>query len=111
MGIHKEKTMTDPVLALENVTKRFGGFTAVDGVSLAIPRGSIYGFLGPNGAGKTTTIRMIFDIIKPTSGRITILGAPTALDVRSRIGYLPEEKGLYKAMTAAACVAYFASLK
>ncbi len=80
-------------------------------MSLAIPRGSIYGFLGPNGAGKTTTIRMIFDIIKPTSGRITILGASTALDVRSRIGYLPEEKGLYKTMTAAATVAYFASLK
>jgi ABC-2 type transport system ATP-binding protein len=103
--------MNSQVLELENVTKRFGDFTAVDDVSLSIPRGSIYGFLGPNGAGKTTTIRMIFDIIKPTSGRITILGASTALDVRSRIGYLPEEKGLYKAMTAAATVAYFASLK
>jgi ABC-2 type transport system ATP-binding protein len=103
--------MNDTVLELANVTKRFGGFTAVDDVSLTIPRGSIYGFLGPNGAGKTTTIRMIFDIIKPTSGRITILGAPTALDVRSRIGYLPEEKGLYKTMTAAATIAYFASLK
>jgi ABC-2 type transport system ATP-binding protein len=96
---------------LENVTKQFDRFKAVDGVSLAIPRGSIYGFLGPNGAGKTTTIRMIFDIIKPTSGRITILGAPSALEVRPRIGYLPEEKGLYKAMTAAACIAYFATLK
>jgi ABC-2 type transport system ATP-binding protein len=103
--------MNGQVLELENVTKRFGDFTAVDDVSLTIPRGSIYGFLGPNGAGKTTTIRMIFDIIKPTSGRITILGASTALDVRPRIGYLPEEKGLYKAMTAAATVAYFASLK
>jgi ABC-2 type transport system ATP-binding protein len=103
--------MTDHVLELENVTKRFGDFTAVQGVSFAIPRGSICGFLGPNGAGKTTTIRMIFDIIKPTSGRIAILGAPSALDVRPRIGYLPEEKGLYKAMTAAATIAYFASLK
>jgi ABC-2 type transport system ATP-binding protein len=103
--------MRDPVLRLENVTKRFGSFTAVDDVSLTIPRGSIYGFLGPNGAGKTTTIRMIFDIIKPTSGRITILGASSALYVRPRIGYLPEEKGLYKTMTAAATVAYFASLK
>jgi ABC-2 type transport system ATP-binding protein len=103
--------MSESVLELENVTKRFGGFTAVDGVSLAIPRGSIYGFLGPNGAGKTTTIRMIFDVIKPSSGRITILGAPSALEVRTRIGYLPEEKGLYKAMTAAATIAYFASLK
>ncbi len=103
--------MNDSVLELENVTKRFERFTAVDGVSLAIPRGSIYGFLGPNGAGKTTTIRMIFDIIRPTSGRITILGAPSALEVRPRIGYLPEEKGLYKAMTALACIAYFATLK
>jgi ABC-2 type transport system ATP-binding protein len=103
--------MNAAVLELENVTKRFGGFTAVHDVSLKIPRGSIYGFLGPNGAGKTTTIRMIFDIIKPTSGRITILGARTALDVRARIGYLPEEKGLYKTMTAAATVAYFATLK
>jgi ABC-2 type transport system ATP-binding protein len=99
------------VLELENVTKRFGDVTAVHDVSLKIPRGSIYGFLGPNGAGKTTTIRMIVDIIKPTSGRITILGASSALDVRSRIGYLPEEKGLYKAMTATATVAYFGSLK
>jgi len=103
--------MNDPVLTLENVSKRFGDFTAVQDVSLAIPRGSIYGFLGPNGAGKTTTIRMIFDIIKPTRGRITLLAASSALEVRSRIGYLPEEKGLYKAMTAAACIAYFASLK
>jgi ABC-2 type transport system ATP-binding protein len=103
--------MSDHVLELESVTKRFGDFTAVRDVSLTIPRGSIYGFLGPNGAGKTTTIRMVFDIIKPTSGRITILGAASALDVRSRIGYLPEEKGLYKSMTAAATVAYFATLK
>src|SRR5690606_30814725 len=103
--------MNDKVLELENVTKRFGDFTAVSDVSLAIPRGSIYGFLGPNGAGKTTTIRMIFDILKPTSGRITILGAPSALKVRPRIGYLPEEKGLYKSMTAVASIAYFASLK
>ena len=111
MDENKGETMNDKVLELENVTKRFGDFTAVHGVSLAIPRGSIYGFLGPNGAGKTTTIRMIFDIIKPTSGRINILGASSALDVRTRIGYLPEEKGLYKAMTAAATIAYFASLK
>ena len=103
--------MSSQVLELEKVTKRFGDFIAVDDVSRSIPRGSIYGFLGQNGAGKTTTIRMIFDILKPTSGRISILGASSALDVRHRIGYLPEEKGLYKAMTAAATIAYFASLK
>ena len=110
VGLEGE-TMNDKVLELDNVTKRFGDFTAVHGVSLTIPRGSIYGFLGPNGAGKTTTIRMIFDIIKPTSGRISILGASSAIDVRRRIGYLPEEKGLYKAMSAAATIAYFGSLK
>jgi ABC-2 type transport system ATP-binding protein len=103
--------VTDSVLELIRVTKRFGAFTAVDDVSLAIPRGSIYGFLGQNGAGKTTTIRMIVDILKPTSGRVSVLGAASAFDVRSRIGYLPEEKGLYKTMTAAGVVAYFASLK
>jgi len=103
--------MNSPVLELERVTKRFGDLTAVHDVSLTVPRAGIYGFLGPNGAGKTTTIRMIFDIVKPTGGRITILGASSALDVRPRIGYLPEEKGLYKAMTAAATVAYFATLK
>jgi ABC-2 type transport system ATP-binding protein len=99
------------VLELEHVTKRFGDFTAVDDVSLAIPRGCVYGFLGPNGAGKTTTIRMIVDILRPTKGRISILGAASALDVRTRIGYLPEEKGLYKKMTATATIAYFGTLK
>jgi ABC-2 type transport system ATP-binding protein len=103
--------MNDCVLELERVTKRFGDFTAVEDVSLRIPRGCIYGFLGPNGAGKTTTIRMIVDILRPTSGRISILGASSALDVRTRIGYLPEEKGLYKKMTAAATIAYFGTLK
>ncbi|MGE3164102.1 MAG: ABC transporter ATP-binding protein [Planctomycetota bacterium] len=98
-------------LELERVTKKYGEFTAVKEVSLAIPEGAIYGFLGPNGAGKTTTIRMILDIIKPTSGTVSVLGRPSALEVRERIGYLPEEKGLYKKMKAWSIVAYFASLK
>ena len=103
--------MSGHVLELENVTKRFGDFTAVDDVSLSIPRGSIYGFLGPNGAGKTTTIRMIFDIIKPTSGYISILGAASALEVRPRSS--PCRGPFPRAGTrcAAATVAYFASLK
>jgi len=105
------ETVHGPALELSNVTKRFGAFTAVHDVSVRIPRGCTYGFLGPNGAGKTTTIRMIFDIVKPTSGRITVLGASSPLAVRARLGYLPEEKGLYKTMTAAATVAYFSSLK
>src|SRR6187399_1798860 len=98
-------------LELRGVTKFFGDFRAVNDVSFSLPAGSIYGFLGPNGAGKTTTIRMILEIIKPTSGTITILGESSALKVRHRIGYLPEEKGLYKKMRNWAVVAYFASLK
>ncbi len=98
-------------VVLSGITKKYGDFTAVSDVSLEVPRGSIYGFLGPNGAGKTTTIRMILDIVKPTAGRITVLGADSALQVRNRIGYLPEEKGLYKKMKAWAIIAYFARLK
>ncbi|MBI2947492.1 MAG: ATP-binding cassette domain-containing protein [Verrucomicrobia bacterium] len=99
------------VLDLRNVTKFYGDFKAVDEVSLQIPAGSIYGFLGPNGAGKTTTIRMVLEIIKPTSGTIRVLGQPSALKVRDRIGYLPEEKGLYKKMKVWSIIAYFATLK
>jgi ABC-2 type transport system ATP-binding protein len=98
-------------LELRGVTKLFGDFRAVDDVSFSLPAGSIYGFLGPNGAGKTTTIRMILEIIKPTSGTITVLGESSALEVRQRIGYLPEEKGLYKKMKNWAVIAYFATLK
>jgi len=98
-------------LEVRGVTKLFGDFRAVDDVSFSLPAGSIYGFLGPNGAGKTTTIRMILEIIKPTTGSITVLGESSALKVRQRIGYLPEEKGLYKKMKCWAIIAYFASLK
>ena len=103
--------MDGPALELRDVTKRYGDFSAVDGLSLTVPRGCIYGFLGPNGAGKTTTLRMILDILRPTSGSIRVLGADSALHVRNRVGYLPEEKGLYKKMKAWSVIAYFASLK
>lgn len=102
---------SNPALSLEHVFKTYGNFTAVDDISLSIPKGSIYGFLGPNGAGKTTTIRMILEIIKPSSGTISVLGCPSALDVRNRIGYLPEEKGLYRKMKVWALIQYFAMLK
>ena len=98
-------------LELRDVTKRYGDFSAVDGLSLVVPKGCIYGFLGPNGAGKTTTLRMILDILRPTSGSIRVLGADSALSVRDRVGYLPEEKGLYKKMKAWSVIAYFATLK
>jgi ABC-2 type transport system ATP-binding protein len=104
-------TEIEPVLELRNVTKTFGTFKAVEDLSFTLSPGSICGFLGPNGAGKTTTIRMILEILKPTSGNITILGRPSALEVRHRLGYLPEEKGLYKKMKVWAIVAYFATLK
>ena len=100
-----------PVLILEGVTKRYGEFTAVDDLDLEVPPGTIHGFLGPNGAGKTTTLRMILSIYRPTAGRIEVLGHSSALEVRERIGYLPEEKGLYKKMRAWSLVAYFGQLK
>jgi ABC-2 type transport system ATP-binding protein len=103
--------MHEPVLTLENVSKKYGSFTAVNGIDLQIPRAAVYGFLGPNGAGKTTTMRMILDIIRPSAGRISILGHRSALEVRNRIGYLPEEKGLYKKMRVSALITYFACLK
>ncbi len=103
--------MTEFALEIEGVTKKYGDFIAVDDLSVQVPVGSIYGFLGPNGAGKTTTLRMVLEILEPTSGTIEVLGSSSALKVRDRIGYLPEEKGLYKKMKAWASIAYFASLK
>jgi ABC-2 type transport system ATP-binding protein len=100
-----------PALVLDRVTKRFGRHLAVDELSLSIEPGTIHGFLGPNGAGKTTTIRMIMSILLPDSGRIEVLGQPAASAVKDRLGYLPEEKGLYKKMTAGEIVAYFGRLK
>ncbi|HAB18037.1 MAG TPA: ATP-binding cassette domain-containing protein [Verrucomicrobiota bacterium] len=103
--------MFPPALELRSVTKTYGDFMAVDDLSLAVPTGCVFGFLGPNGAGKTTCLRMILEIIRPTSGSITVLGSPSSLAIRERIGYLPEEKGLYKKMKAWAIIAYFATLK
>ena len=101
----------EPALALDGVTKRFGKVTAVDQVSLRIPSGTIYGFLGQNGAGKTTTIRMIMSIIYPDEGSIRVLGHDRAEAVKDRLGYLPEEKGLYKKMTTSEILTYFGRLK
>ena len=103
--------MPEPIVLLENVVKRYGGFTAVGGLSFSIAPGEIFGFLGPNGAGKTTSLRMMLDIIQPTSGLIVILGSESAIPVRRRIGYLPEERGLYKKMKALDSIAYFAQLR
>ena len=98
-------------LELRQISKSYGSFRAVADLSLTVPRGSVYGFLGPNGAGKTTTLRMILGMLLPDSGGLSVLGSPSAMAVRNRIGYLPEEKGLYRRMTVAAVIAYFATLK
>lgn len=91
--------MSTPVVALERVTKRFAGHTAVRDLSLAVPSGGIFGLLGPNGAGKSTTIRMILNIIIPDEGAIRLFGeGARARDLSPRVGYLPEERGLYRKM-------------
>jgi ABC-2 type transport system ATP-binding protein len=102
--------LTD-ALILRDVTKRYGDFTAVDRLSFSVRAGQIVGFLGPNGAGKTTTIRMIMSILYPDAGEISVLGKPRALDVKDRIGYLPEERGLYRKMTVDRTLRYFGKLK
>ncbi|HIJ51854.1 MAG TPA: ATP-binding cassette domain-containing protein [Planctomycetes bacterium] len=96
---------------LENVCKSFGQVHAVDNLSVQVPAGSVYGFLGPNGAGKTTTIRMIMNIIRPDSGRIEIFQDGQIERVKNRIGYMPEERGLYRKMTVRKVLAYFGAIK
>lgn len=93
------------------LVKRFDGFTAVDGVDLFVPQGEIYGILGPNGAGKTTTLRMLQGIIDPDSGTRRILGADRPHDVAHRIGYLPEERGLYPTMKTYEAIAFMGALR
>jgi len=101
----------DAALQLEGVTKRYGAFTAVDNLSFAARRGRILGFLGPNGAGKTSTIRMVLGLVAPSAGRIDVLGAPDARSVRERIGFLPEERGLYRRMTPLDAIVFLGGLK
>lgn len=99
------------VVELTHIHKRYGDQVAVEDLSLKVEPGEVFGFLGPNGAGKTTTLRILLDIIAPDRGSRAILGASSALSVSERIGYLPEERGLYKNMTAAGVIAYLARLK
>lgn len=96
---------------LAGVTKTFGPHTAVNDLSLAVPTGSVYGFIGPNGSGKTTTIRMILHIFHPDRGEIEVLGERSTRAANDRIGYLPEERGLYKKMTVRRVLAYYGALK
>ncbi len=96
---------------LSGVTKTFGAHTAVRDLQLEVPTGSLYGFIGPNGSGKTTTIRMILHILAPDRGEIEVLGHTGTRASNDRVGYLPEERGLYKKMTVSRLLTYFASLK
>jgi len=98
-------------LILERATKRFGAFTAVDSLSFDVPEGSIVGFLGPNGAGKSTSLRMALGIMTPDEGSVSLFGAPPQLEALRSVGFLPEERGLYKKMNARDTIAYFARLK
>jgi ABC-2 type transport system ATP-binding protein len=98
-------------IRVRSVTKTFGSKVAVRDLDLSVPEGSLYGFIGPNGAGKTTTIRMIMSILFPDRGDISVLGCSSALDAKDRIGYLPEERGVYKKMRVGAFLRYVARLK
>ena len=95
----------------DNLVKDFGDTRAVDGVSLAVPTGSIYGLLGPNGAGKTTILRMLIGIIDPSSGTRRVLGRDRPLEAAYEVGYLPEERGLYPAMHAREAIAFMGALR
>jgi ABC-2 type transport system ATP-binding protein len=100
-----------PAVLLENVVKRFGTTRAIDDLSLTIPTGMMCGVIGPSGAGKTTAIRMIMSILFPDAGRLTVLGRDSARDAKDRIGYLPEERGVYRKMRVGAFLAYVGQLK
>ena len=99
------------VLKISNLVKRFEGVVAVDDLSFSVSPGEIFGFLGGNGAGKTTTLRMVLDIIRPTSGTISVLGSPPDRRNAQAIGFLPEERGLYAGMSAIDTIVYFGRLK
>lgn len=102
---------SQPTLVVDHVTKSFGDFAAVSDLSLQVKAGRVFGLIGPNGAGKTTTIRMIVNITAPDSGRIELFGQPMTTALQDRIGYLPEERGLYKKMKVGEQLKFFAELK
>jgi ABC-2 type transport system ATP-binding protein len=101
----------EPALRLQSVRKTFGSATAVHDLDLTVPAGALYGVIGPNGAGKTTTIRLIMSILFPDAGELTVLGRRSALEAKDRIGYLPEERGVYRKMPVGAFLTYIAQLK
>jgi len=98
-------------IVLHNVTKTFGSKVAVNGLDLVVPSGALYGVIGPNGAGKTTSIRIVLSILFPDRGDVQVLGHASALDAKDRIGYLPEERGVYRKMKVGDFLTYMAHLK
>ncbi|MBK8260603.1 MAG: ATP-binding cassette domain-containing protein [Nannocystis sp.] len=103
--------MAEPVILMEGVSKRFGDHLAVDALDLEVPGGAIYGFIGPNGSGKTTTARMILRIIHPDRGRVVVFGRDQGRAADDRVGYLPEERGLYRKMRVRELLRFHAELK
>ncbi|MEO1584455.1 MAG: ATP-binding cassette domain-containing protein [Planctomycetota bacterium] len=103
--------MSDDAIHIQGLGKRFGQKIAVEGLDLTVPRGSLHGLIGPNGAGKTTTIRMIMSILFPDAGRLSVLGRKSAVESKDRIGYLPEERGVYRKMKVGAFLGHMAALK
>jgi ABC-2 type transport system ATP-binding protein len=103
--------VSEAAIRLSGVSKAFSGHAAVQDLSLTVPRGAAFGLLGPNGAGKTTTLRMIMNVLGPDSGAIEILGQPATQQTRDRIGYMPEERGLYPRMVVEEQLLFFAELK
>jgi len=94
-----------------DVAKAYKGKVAVDGLSFSVEKGEVFGLIGPNGAGKTTTLRMMMDIIQPDAGQVSIFGETPSQATKSRLGYLPEERGLYKKLSVIETISYLASLK
>jgi ABC-2 type transport system ATP-binding protein len=103
--------VSEPAIRLSAVSKSYSGHVAVQDLSLSVPRGGAFGLLGPNGAGKTTTLRMIMNVLAPDTGTIEILGQPASQPGRDRIGYMPEERGLYPRMVVEEQLLFFAELK
>ena len=102
---------TDAVVRMRGVNKRFGSNYAVRDFNFDLPRGTVCGLLGPNGAGKTTAIRIMLDILGPDSGSVELLGEPVGAEVRERVGYLPEERGMYQKMKVGEHLAFFGAIK
>ncbi len=102
---------SDSAIELIGVRKEFGDLVAVDELDLAVPRGATYGLLGPNGAGKTTTIRLLLRILEPDAGELRVFGRPVRRDLLDRVGYLPEERGLYRSMNIRTMLSFLAELK